>query len=434
MDIHKVIGKLPRPKKGFVLPGHKYTGPYNPLDEQLDENDIPITGQEPFNAVDAISMKHDICYRDNKAEQNGKKKCDNKMLIELDLLEPKSIRERVDKSLVKGAISAKKRLGWGLIEWSNELADELHKPIRKKFEKRIVFAKNINDIFAADLIEMIQFAKFNNGYKYILMIIDVFSKFGYAIPLKTKTGIAVADALKHLFKKHTPPAMLWTDKGKEFYNKHVAEVLKKNNIRLYSTQNEEKASVVERWNRTIKRDMWKYFSANNTKKYIDILDKLIDKYNNTKHRAIGCTPTVARQPSSYQRVFKHLYAKKVDARRSILPKFQVGDLVRIFKKKSVFDKGYLPNWTEELFTVSGVKDTKPPTYTIQDLHGEPVKGSFYEQELQKSNQEVFRIEKVLKKRKRKTNGGSHIEEARVKWKGYSSDFNSWVPVSELHKL
>ena len=113
MDIHKVIGKLPRPKKGFVLPGHKYTGPYNPLDEQLDENDIPITGQEPFNAVDAISMRHDICYRDNKAEQNGKKKCDNKMLIELDLLEPKSIRERVDKSLVKGAISAKKasRLG-----------------------------------------------------------------------------------------------------------------------------------------------------------------------------------------------------------------------------------------------------------------------------------------------------------------------------------
>ena len=133
MDIHKVIGKLPRPKSGFVLPGHKYTGPYNPLEEQLDENDIPITGQEPFNAVDAISMRHDICYRDNKTKQNGKKKCDDKMLIELDLLEPKSIREKIDKSLVKGAISTKKRLGWGLIEWTNELADELHKPIRKKF-------------------------------------------------------------------------------------------------------------------------------------------------------------------------------------------------------------------------------------------------------------------------------------------------------------
>ena len=214
MDIHNVIGKLPRPKKGFVLPGHKYTGPYNPLDEQLDEHDIPIIGQEPFNAVDAVSMKHDICYRDNKTKRNGRKKCHDKMLIELDLLEPKSIREKIDRSLVKRAISLKTRLGLGLITWSDELADELHKPIRKKFKKRIVFAKNVDDIFAADLIEMLPFAKFNNGYKYILMIIDVFSKYGYAIPLKTKTGIAVAGALKNLFKKHSPPAMLWTDKGK----------------------------------------------------------------------------------------------------------------------------------------------------------------------------------------------------------------------------
>ena len=130
-----------------------------------------------------------------------------------------------------------------------------------------------------------------------------------------------------------------------------------------------------------------------------------------------------------------MYAKKVDARRSISPKFHVGERVRIFKKKTIFDKGYLPNWTEELFTVSSIKDTKPPTYTIQDLHGEPIEGSFYEQELQKSNQEIFRIEKVLKKRKRKgKDGGGDIEEAYVKWKGYNSDFNSWVPVSELHKL
>ena len=92
MDIHKEIGRLPRPKKGFVLPGHKYTGPYNPLDEQLDVNDLPVAGQEPFNAVDAISMKHDICYRDHK----DKKKCDDKMILELDLQQPKDLRERID--------------------------------------------------------------------------------------------------------------------------------------------------------------------------------------------------------------------------------------------------------------------------------------------------------------------------------------------------
>ena len=130
--------------------------------------------------------------------------------------------------------------------------------------------------------------------------------------------------------------MLWTDKGKEFYNKNVAELLRKNNIHLYSTENEEKASVVERWNRTIKTKMWKYFSANNTKKYIDILSQLIDRYNNTEHRAIGCTPTVARQPASYQHVFKTLYAKKVEDRRSVVAKFHPGDKVRIVKKKKTF--------------------------------------------------------------------------------------------------
>ena len=179
--------------------------------------------------------------------------------------------------------------------------------------------------------------------------------------------------------------------------------------------------------------MWKYFSANNTKRYIDILNQLIDKYNNTKHRAIGCTPTVARQPASYQHVFKRLYAKKVkEDRNLIVPKFHIGDKVRIVKKKKTFEKGFTPNWTEELFTISDVKDTKPPTYNIQDLKGETIKGSFYEPELQNSKQDIFRIEKVIKKRKKKNSGGG--EEAYVKWKGYNSDFNSWIPVSELHKL
>ena len=215
MDIHKVIGKLPRPKKGYVLPNHKYTGPYNPLEEQLDENDLPLIGQEPFNNVDAISMRHDICYRDNESKE-GKHQCDDKMLLELDILEPKNLRERIDKSLVRKIISEKRRLGWGIIQWTNELADELHKPIRRKFQKRYVFVRNVDDTWAADLVEMQPFAKYNNGFKYILMVIDVFSKYGWVAPLKTKTGAAVADALKRIIKKNqfSSPKNLWTDKGK----------------------------------------------------------------------------------------------------------------------------------------------------------------------------------------------------------------------------
>ena len=119
-----------------MLPYHQYTGPYNPLDEQLDENDQPLLGQEPYNAVDAISMRHDICYSDNNTKE-GKHQCDDIMLQELDVLQPYGFHEKIDRKLVRNNISKKRKLGWG-IKWSNKLANELHNPIRKKFKKRQV--------------------------------------------------------------------------------------------------------------------------------------------------------------------------------------------------------------------------------------------------------------------------------------------------------
>ena len=137
------------------------------------------------------------------------------MLNELDELEPKGIREKIDKRLVRSIIGWKRKLGWG-IEWSNELADELHKPIRKKFKKRRVFANGVDAIWAADLVDMQSFSKNNKGYKYILMIIDIFLKFGWAIPLKTKTGVEVTEAFQHLWETQSPPQKLRTDKAKSF--------------------------------------------------------------------------------------------------------------------------------------------------------------------------------------------------------------------------
>ena len=420
MDIHEIIGKLPRPKQGFVLPGHKYTGPWNPLDEQLDENDLPIRGQEPFNAVDAISMRHDICYRD----KIGKQKCDEEMLEALDELDPKDIREKIDKKIVQGIIMSKNRLGWG-IKWTSELADELHKPIRTKFQKRFVFVRDVDDIWAADLVDMQTHSRVNGGNNYLLMIIDCFSKFGWIIPLKNKTGLEVSKAFEILFKKQAPPKKLWTDKGTEFYNKEVEKVMKKNNVELYSTHNEEKSCVVERWNRTIKTIMWKYFTANGTYKYLNILEKLVEKYNKTRNRAIGCSPTDARKPEFHERVFHRLYYKKVKATNKG-PIFKVGEKVRITKYRTIFSKGYTPNWTDEIFIISEVKTTLPPTYVLKDDKEEPVKGTFYEPELQQVKEERFRIEKVLKWRT--TNG---IREGRVKWVGYPSSSNSWVPESDM---
>ena len=126
---------------------------------------------------------------------------------------------------------------------------------------------------------MQQFSKWNNGYKYLLMIIDIFSKFGCIVPLKNKKSEIVAKAFNRIFKENRVPKYLWTDKAKEFYNKNLKEVLDKRNVKLYSTENEEKSSVVEHWNRTIKTKMWKQFTQQNSTQYLKMLPDIINKYN-----------------------------------------------------------------------------------------------------------------------------------------------------------
>ena len=288
------------------------------------------------------------------------------------------------------------------------------------FRKRKVVVNDIDEIWAADLVDMQSFSKFNNGIKYLLMVIDVFSKYEWIVPLKSKTGVDVANALSKIFDERSDlgerrPMKMWTDKGKEFYNKHVKDL----GASLYSTENEEKSSVVERWNRTMKEKMFKYFSANNTRKYINILDEMVNNYNNTKHSSIKMAPVEASNKKNKYRVWLTLNGK---ATNPVEPKFSVGDKVRITKKKSNFEKGYTPRWTEEVFTVSQIKYTDPPTYKISDHHGEEIQGTFYEQEMQKTHQDIFRIEKIIRKEKNRS---------LVKWLGYPDLFNSWVDNKEL---
>ena len=259
------------------------------------------------------------------------------------------------------------------------------------------------------------FSKFNRGVKYLLAVIDVFSKYGWLISLKDKTGKSVASALKTIFEERKPEKM-WVDKGKEFYNKDVKDL-----IELYSTENEEKSSVVERWIRTMKEKMWKYFTANSTNVYLNQLSNLVKEYNNIRHSSIKMTPVKASKKENELTVWRNLYPKHLDI-RDINPKFSVGDKVMISKKKKTFEKGYTTRWTEENFTIVEVRRTQPPTYKIADLNGEEIKGTFYEPELQKTSQELFRIEKVIKRGKTKS---------LVKWKGYSDGFNSYVDNKDI---
>ena len=132
VGIHKVIGKLPfKPKKGFVLPKHRFTGPFNPLHLQLDSIYNPLPENDPYSAVDNISMHHDICYRDNDIPAD-KRECDSKMLAELNARVPKGRRKKLDRQLVRSIIGLKHRMGVG-IHWTNHLTNELHKPVQRRF-------------------------------------------------------------------------------------------------------------------------------------------------------------------------------------------------------------------------------------------------------------------------------------------------------------
>ena len=200
VDIHKAIGKIPfKPKRGFVLPKHRYTGPYNPHHLQLDSKERPGRSRtmQSMQSLCAIEIT------------SGKQECDRKMLAELNALTPRGRREKVDKQLVQGIIGLRHRLGMGVR--SSQPADELHKPVRKRFRKPSVFAKEISDIWTADLVDMSPYSRSNSGYKYLLTVIDVFSKNWWIIPLKTKTGKEVAMAFQKLFTiTNASPSRRWT--------------------------------------------------------------------------------------------------------------------------------------------------------------------------------------------------------------------------------
>ncbi len=306
-----------------------------------------------------------------------------------------------------------------MLKWTDQLAEELHRPVVRRFRKRSVTVRGIDEIWAADLVDMQAFAQYNDGIKYLLCVIDIFSKYGWIVPLKNKTGTAVASSFEKIYSEGRKPMKVWVDKGKEFYNKDVKAL----GIELYSTENEEKSCVIERWNRTMKEKMFKYFSANSTRRYIDVLNDMVSLYNNTKHSSIKMTPVKASMKANEKVVWMNLYGG-VKA-EPIKPRFSIGDKVRITVKKKTFEKGYTPRWTEEVFTVSQVQYTDPPTYKITDDNNEEIQGSFYEQELQKTTQEIFRIEKVIRKRGNKS---------LVKWLGYPESMNSWVDNEELIPL
>jgi hypothetical protein len=222
------------------------------------------------------------------------------------------------------------------------------------------------------------------------------------------------------------PWRLLTDKGTEFRGKPFQDFLKRKHIQYLQSESPDiKASVAERYNRTLKSRLFKYFTKERKLRYIESLPKLVSAINHSYHRSIKCRPVDVTLENE-QVIWERLYGKK---RSPTKLRFQVGDKVRIAQYKHIFKKGYLPNFTEELFTIIKAIERQPPVYQIQDFDGELISGIFYEHELVKvvKPDEIYTIEKILKTR----NGGT---EHFVKWSGYPDKFNQWIKQSDLKTL
>jgi hypothetical protein len=295
----------------------------------------------------------------------------------------------------------------------------LHKPVLRKFARRKTFTSGIDDLWQSDLVDVSSLSNHNDGMRFLLTTIDTFSKYAWVIPLKNKKASTVRDAFASLITDRRPN-MLQTDKGSEFVNETFQRLMRDNGIKFYTSENDDiKCAIVERYNRTLKGRMYRYFTFKSTLRYIDVLRALVDSYNKSFHRSIKLAPidvNVNNETEVRDRLFK---PKKYP----IKWKLNVGDTVRISETRRAFKKGYLPNWTDEIFTIKSRLPTEPPTYELNDYDGENIKGKFYEQELQKvkKNNDIYKVEEVLKTRKR---GGR--TEYFVKWIGYPSKFNSWV--------
>src|SRR5258708_16525948 len=315
-------------------------------------------------------------------------------------------------------------------DWlSGEFVYTLHKPVRKRFIRNPIVVENIDKQWEADLVDMQEFSRQNSRNRYILTVIDVFSKYAWAKYLKNKKGNSIVDAFKEIINEGTKPQYIRTDQGTEFKNQNFKSFVQNNGIKHFTSNNKDiKCAIVERFNRTLKSRMFKYFTAKGNRKYIDVLDDFVSAYNGSYHRSIKMRPIDVTYGNTSQ-VFENLYGvstmgelKNIRSTAKLNPK----DFVRKQYNFTPFDKGYYPNWSDQIYEVQSVnKGQKKTLYSISDETNQ----RFYPEQLQKVRENLYRIERVLRTRQ-----VGNKKQYYVKWLGHSNDFNSWIDEGEIVRL
>ena len=284
--------------------------------------------------------------------------------------------------------------------WQQSRVYTLHKPVKHKFPTRPTLTSAPNIQFQADLMDLQKYKRKNQGFAYILVVIDIFSRKLFVFPLKNKLGKTVTAAFVKLFRGGQIPTYLQTDDGTEFFNSHMQKLLKKHNVKLFSVKSQFKASLAERVIRTIKTRLWRYFTYQGSYKWVKVLPDLVTSYNDTPHSSLPdkLTPNQAMEPHNWSTVWSHQENRPTTIRKS-LKLLQVDDYVRISRVKGTFEKGYIPSWSEEIFQVADVDSRAfPIMYQLKDHEDKFIQGKFYSEELQKvSKPELFAVERVIRR-------------------------------------
>lgn len=293
-------------------------------------------------------------------------------------------------------------------------------------------------LLQGDLIDLVSRSKYNQGVKYILVVVDAFTRYCWAETLLDKSAEVVLAAFKRILRKTGYFQRFMSDAGKEFLGNNFQKLLKTSKIQY--VRGNPHAPHVERLNRSLQSVIFKYMTENETNRWVSVLPAVVAGYNGRHHRIIGMSPKDAENPKNRAQLVANLsryYDKALQRRKA--PKFKVGDVVSMQKDKNVFGKGYTQVFTDELFKIWKVHDNLPiPMYTLVDydhnfekasmdeLKRNLIHGRFYENELQSAQFDVFKVEKVMRRRVR--NGR---REVLVKWKGWPSKYNSWEPESNV---